>query len=331
MHRIVKGIMMRIRLGLFLSILLSCSLAIQGCHPTQTHEETVTLNASHYRTFPEVDAGGGDLCTSGTAPDRPGLNETIVGFFHRYSNDSDCYVNQIYEGALRFQIDAAPFNRRLIKSATLTMNVDRNDATPKRSSCIDKMGLTDIEWWALPDTGRIHTNDLQNLRTILPGSPQTIDVTNIVARWANGTLPNNGFIFIGQRPEMSDFSNDGMLTNETCESFYGNMTLTVTFFQFNNPTIHPAIEVHAVRTQTTTDITVDGRGFTPNGNVQIFADDVPGRMGSFPLGTSSVDANGNFQFFNRSSCTSQPDSVTIRALDDPSGDNARGLATVFCH
>src|SRR5207244_2875343 len=131
---------------------------------------------ANFRTFSEVDAGGADLCASGTAADKPGLNQIITGFFHRYNNDSGCYVNQIYEGALRFQIDAAPFNRRLVKTATLTMNVDTNRATPFRSSCIDKMGFTDIQWWTLPDTGRIHINDLQNLKTVPAVSPLTIDV-----------------------------------------------------------------------------------------------------------------------------------------------------------
>ncbi|HSW70489.1 MAG TPA: hypothetical protein VLH77_00730, partial [Gammaproteobacteria bacterium] len=303
---------------------------LQGCPPTQTHEETVTIKPSNFRTFSEVNAGGADLCTGGTAADIPGPNRIITGFFHRYNSDSGCYVNQIYEGALRFQIDAAPFNRRLIKSATLTMNIDRINATPARNSCIDKMGFTDLRWWALPDMGRIHINDLQNIQTIPHASPLTIDVTPIVTRWANGTADNNGFIFVGQRPEMSNFSNEGMLTNETCEAFYGNMSLTVTFFQFNNPAHTPSIAVHAVHTQTTTDITVEGTDFTPGGSVQIFADDVPGRMGSFPLGSTTADSQGKFQFFNRSLCTKQPDSATIRALDNASGDNARGFATVFC-
>jgi hypothetical protein len=310
-------------------IILSC-LAVQGCPPTQTHEETVTIKVVNVKTYPEVNTGGDDLCTSGTAPDQPGPNQIIVGFFHRYNSDNGCYVNQAYEGALRFQIDAAPFYRRLVKSATLTMNIDNINATPAKNSCITKMGMTDLPWWTLPNQGKIHVNDLQNPQSVPTGNPLTIDVTPIVTRWANGTLDNNGLIFIGQHPEMSDFSNDGMLTNETCEAFYGNMTLTVTFFQFNNPRLHPSISVHAVRTQTTTDITVDGTGFTPNGSVRIFADDLQNRTGSFPAGTITADSNGKFEFFNRSSCTRQPDSGTIRALDDTSGDNARSYLTVFC-
>ncbi len=312
----------------FLVLSLSC-LLLQGCPPTSTHEETVTIKPSYFKTYTEVDAGG-DLCTGGTAADRPGLAQIIVGFFHRYNNDSGCYVNQTYEGALRFQIDAAPFYRRLVKSAILTLNVDHINATPSKSSCIAKMGLTDIQWWALPDQGKIHINDLYNLQMIPGNNPLTIDITPIVTRWANGSLDNNGLIFIGQRPELSDFSNEGMLTNETCEAFYGNISLTVTFFQFDKPTVNPAISVHAVRTQTTTDVTVDGSGFTPNGNVSIFADDLQNRMGSYPLGRVSADANGKFEFFYRSSCTRQPDSGTIRALNDASGDNARGYLTVFC-
>lgn len=314
----------------FFMLAIYC-LVIQACTPTPTHEETVTIKPSVYKTYPEVDAGGGGLCTSGTAPDKPGLNQIIVGFFHRYNNDNGCYVNQIYEGALRFQIDAAPFYKRLVKSAILTMNVDANNATPARSSCTDKLAITDIQWWALPEQGRIHINDLQVIQTVQPSAPQTMDVTSIVARWANGSLDNNGFIFIGQRPEMSNFSNEGMLTNETCESLYGNMTLKVTFFQFDKPSTSPRIDVHAVRTQTTTDLTVDGSGFTPNGSIYLFADEVPGRMGSFPLGNVTADGNGKFKFFNRSSCARQPESATIRALDESSGNNARGFATVFCN
>jgi len=315
---------------LVMFLICSVTFLLTGCPPTQTHEETITIPPSNWNTLTDTDSGG-DLCRGGLQPDQPGPNQIITGFFHRYDNDSGCWVNQIYEGLLRFQIDAAPFYKRLIKTATLNLHTAQTNANPSRSTCINKLGLTDIQWWALPNTGRIHVSDLRNLQTISPAVDLKVDVTPIVQRWANGTDINNGFIFIGQRPELSDFSNDGMLTNETCESFYNSMSLTVTFFQFNNEPHHPSITVSAVRTQTTTDITVDGTDFTPNGSAQIFADGVPGRMGSFPLGNTSVDSNGKFQFFYRSLCTRQTDSATIRALDNPSGDNARSQASVFCN
>ena len=299
-----------------------------GCPPTQTHEETVTIYPSNWNTLTDTDSGG-DLCRGGLAPDTPGPGQMIVGFSHRYENNSGCWVNQVYEGLLRYQIDAAPFNRRFVTSATLTLNVDRVNANPAHNSCIDKLALTDVQWWALPNTTRIHIDQLRNIRQV-PSQSLTIDVTQEVLRWANGTEPNNGFIFIGQRPELSDFSNTGMLTNESCEAFYSNIALKVTFLQFTNPPHHRSISVSSVHTQTTSDITVDGTDFTPNATVSIFADNVPGRMGSFPLGTAPTDPNGKFHFFNRSLCTRQPDSVTIRALDESSGDNARGTATVFC-
>lgn len=255
-----------------------------------------------------------------------------MGFFHRYDNDNDCWLNQIYEGLLRFQIDAAPFNRRLIKTAMLKLHVANiKAANPPRSSCIDKIGITDIDWWALPRTSRISINDIRNLQVVPPAQNLSIDVTQAVQRWANGTEENNGFVLIGQRPEMSDFSNTGMLTNESCEAFYDEMQLTVTYFQFDKPAHRPSISVSSVRTQTTTDITVKGTDFTPNGTVKIFADDVPGRMGSYPLGTTTANSNGTFQYFYRSSCPGQTDSATIRALDYQSGDNARDRATVFCY
>src|SRR5690348_2631780 len=190
------------------------------------------------------------------------------------------------------------------------------------------MGLTDVQWWALPDIGRISTADLRGLRSIPVSTDIKVDVTQEVQHWANGTDVNNGFVFIGSHPEMSDFSNNGMLTNETCEGFYDNMTLTVTYFQFNNPVTHPSIDVHAVRTQTTTDVTVTGSGFTPNGSVELFADDLQNRTGSFPLGTVSANSQGQIQFFNRASCTRQPDSGNVRALDTVSGNNAKGYLTV---
>lgn len=304
------------------------TILLTSCSPTKTHEETVTIKPVQIQTLNEV-ASGGDLCRGGTAPAQPGPSEMIVGFFHRLDSE-DCWLNQIYQGLIRFQIDAAPFNKRLIKSATLSLNNAHAITNPPRSSCIDKMGLTDIQWWALPNTGRIHTSDLRNLRTILPSQPLNIDVTQEVLRWANGTEDNNGLVFIGQRPEMSDFSNTGMLTNESCEAFYNDITLTVTYFQFDNPPHHPSIDVHYVHTQTTSDITVNGTDFTPNSSVSIFADDVPGRNGSMPLGSANTDANGKFQFFNRELCVRQPNSATIRALDTASGDNARGYAAVFC-
>lgn len=311
-----------------IAVILVC-FALQGCPPTETHEETATIQPSFINTFSELGTEG-DLCRGGTALDKPGPGQIIVGFFHRYNNDDGCSVNQIYEGAVRFPIDASPFNHRLLKSATLTMSTDRIEANPSRSSCIDRMGLTGIDWWSLPRTERIHVNDLLNLRLITPSSPVSIDVTQEVQRWANGTEENNGFIFIGQRPEMSDFSDTGMLTNETCEAFYSNIQLKVTFFQFNNPAHHPAISVNSVRTQTTTDTTIDGTDFTPNGSVHLFADDIQGRMGSLAIGITSADGNGKFHYFYRSLCTGQTNSATIRALDNVSGDNARALATVFC-
>lgn len=320
---------MRIRSIALLILSGLIALGMQGCPPTQTHEETVTISPSHLNTLNET-AAGGDLCRGGTAPDNPEPGQIIVGFFHRFDNE-DCWVNQIYEGTVRFPIDASPFNRRLIKSATLKLHAAHGETNPSRSSCIDKIGITDIDWWSLPRTERIHINDLRNIRRVPPAQDLSIDVTQEVQRWANNTEVNNGFILIGQRPEMSDFSNTGMLTNETCEMFYDNIMLTVTFFQFNNPPHHPTISVNSVHTQTTTDITVTGNDFTPNGSVHLYADDIPGRMGSLPLGGTTAGANGKFSFFYRALCTSQPDSATIRALDDVSGDNARDRATVFCH
>ncbi|MDX1900796.1 MAG: hypothetical protein SFW66_02170 [Gammaproteobacteria bacterium] len=321
--------MMKIQSLLFVTTIIFLSLMLQGCPSTETHEETVTIHPSNWNTLTETSSGG-DVCRGGLQPDSPGANQIIVGFSHRLSDD-DCWVNQIYEGLLRFQIDAAPFNRRLVKSATLTSHAANTRANPARNSCINQVGMTDIDWWAQLNPSRIHLTDLRNLKSVQPAQDLSIDVTQIVSRWANGTEDNNGFVLIGQRPEMSDFSNTGMLTNETCESFYENMALTVTFFQFNTQAHHPSISVTAVHTQTSSDITVKGTDFTPNGTVHVFADDVPGRMGSFPLGSVTADGNGKFQFFNRALCTHQPDSVTIRTLDDSSGDNARGYAPVFCY
>lgn len=320
---------MKIRTLLCVIIGICTALGLQGCPPTPTHEESVTLHPVQLQTLNES-ADGGDVCRGGTGLDKPEPGQIIVGFFHRFSDD-DCWLNQIYEGLVRFQIDAAPFNRRLIKSATLTLHPAHGVTHPDRSSCIDKIGITDIEWWAVPRTERIHVGDIINLHNVSPPQTVTIDVTQEVQRWANGTAQNNGFVLIGSRPEMSDFSNTGMLTNESCEFFYDDIALNVTYFQFDNPSHHPAITVHAVHTQTTSDITVDGTDFTPNGAVNIFADDVQGRSGSFPLGNITADTNGKFQFFYRQLCTSQPNSATIRALDYQSGDNARGYASVFCN
>lgn len=300
-----------------------------GCPPTETHEETVTISVANIRTLNET-VTSDNLCRNGTAPDQPGFNQFITGFFHYYNNDDDCWTNQIYQGLIRFQIDAAAFYKRLIKSATLNLHVANVKANPAQFSCITRMGLTDVQWWALPDIGRIHTSDLRDLRSVPSGTDIKIDVTQEVQHWANDTDYNNGFVFIGSHPEMSDFSNTGMLTNETCEGFYDNMSLTVTFFQFNNPVTQPSIAVHAIRTQTTTDITVTGTGFTPNGTVAIFADDLPNHAGSFPLGNVIANGNGEIQFFNRSSCTRQPDSGNIRALDTISGNNVKSYLTVFC-
>lgn len=309
--------------------IFSIILFLCGCPPTETHEETVTIQVANIRTLSET-ATSDNLCRNGTASDQPGAKQFITGFFHYYNSDDDCWTNQIYQGLIRFQIDAAPFYKRLIKSATLNLHVANVKANVATTSCIAQMGLTDSEWWALPNMGRIHTSDLRNLRSVPIATDIKIDVTQEVQRWANDTDINNGFVFIGSRPEMSDFSNTGMLTNETCEGFYDNMTLTVTFFQFNKAVTHPSITVHAVHTQTTTDITVDGTGFTPNGAVDIFAENLQNRMGSLPLGNLTADGNGKFQFFNRSSCTRQPDSGNIRALDVTSGNNIKSYLTVFC-
>ena len=303
---------------------------IQGCEPVKTHEATVTIEASNFNTLSEK-ADGGGLCTGGTALDQPDPGQIIVGFFHRYNNDDDCWLNQIYEGVVLFPIDASPFNRRLIKSAILKLHTVSSKANPRRSSCVDKIGFTDIDWWSAPRTDRISINDISNLRVVSPTEELNIDVTTEVQRWANGNVDNNGFVLIGQRPEMSDFSNTGMLTNEACESFYDKISLTVTFFQFDNPAHRPKINVTSTRTQTTTDLTVEGTDFTPNNEVKLFAENIPGRMGSLSIGFINSDANGKFKFFYRALCTGQTNSATIRALDSSSGDNARGFASVFCN
>jgi hypothetical protein len=326
----VKGLTMKTRKLILIIDCILAAVCLQGCEPTPTHEETVTITPSQLNTLNET-ATEGDVCRGGTAPDNPGPGQIIVGFFHSLT-DNGCVVNQIYEGLVRFQIDAAPFNRRLIKSATLTMNSPQSVTHPPRSSCIDKIGITDISWWSQPGTGRLHVGDIRNLHSVfLPTQPVSIDVTQEVQRWANGTEQNNGFVLIGQRPEMSDFSDTGMLTNETCESFYGDIALNVTFYQFNKPVTSPSISVSAVHTQTTSDITVNGTGFTPLAPVHIFADGLQGRSGSYPMGNVTTDNNGKFQYFYRELCTKQPDSATVRALDDTSGNNARGYASVFCY
>src|SRR5579872_31409 len=96
-------------------------LFLCGCPPTKTHEETATIPVANIRTLNET-ATSDNLCRNGTAPDQPGPSQFITGFFHYYNNDDDCWTNQIYQGLIRFQIDAAPFYKRLIKTATLNLH-----------------------------------------------------------------------------------------------------------------------------------------------------------------------------------------------------------------
>jgi hypothetical protein len=231
------------KLMVFLAIcgILTIVLAVNSCNPkgcTMT-EKTVVIQPVHLLSMYDTQDNLPWFCTSnaGTGPDTVAPTEVIVGYFHEYFSGWPCSesINQIYQGAVWFPV-VETIGKKLVKSATLNFSISHASISANAGgpSCATSLCRDDEDsWW---NRGRKGLTSYSECITPIPparGGNFSIDVSTAVQDWVYGRATNNGFVLVGPLTSFDQFSDDGMLTLQQCETWYSNFTLTVTFYETN--------------------------------------------------------------------------------------------------
>lgn len=151
-----------------------------------------------------------------------------VGHRHVYHHGTDpcnCwrYVDCVYRGGVAFDMDQ--FSGKSIVGATLKWD--------EKGVCATRLFAPSAPWgnFALVSTEEIVTNWDENT----PAGPGEIDVSEDVRAWVNGTLPNRGFLFIGDHhgfPHKSWIESDAEIGPPAfleCISAVGGISLEVLY------------------------------------------------------------------------------------------------------
>jgi hypothetical protein len=209
-------------------------LTVNSCNPsgcTMT-EKTVVIQPVHLLSMYDTQDNKPWFCTSlaGTGPSPVGPTEVIVGYFHEYFSGWPCSesINQIYQGAVWFPV-AETIGKKLVKSATLKFSISRFSSNAGGPSCATSLCRDDEDsWW---NRGR---KGLTSYSECTPISGRLeINVSTAVQDWVYGRAANNGFVLTGPLTSFDQFSDEGMLTNQQCLTWYDNFSLTVTYYETN--------------------------------------------------------------------------------------------------
>ncbi len=163
----------------------------------------------------------------------------LVGYVNSWDPGTDpfpCYekIDHAYRSAVKF--DLAPLAGKKLWKAVLTFTTTKSWAavgTP--ATCATEMMYGIGDWTGAKDlipgdsyqvfpTGA-HVNVSNPSVHIVNSTTFSIDVTDAVRAWLDGSRPNWGFVFRGAR---EDYAKD----NDVCTSLYGNVALGVDYFNY---------------------------------------------------------------------------------------------------
>ena len=157
----------------------------------------------------------------------------IIGFEH--FSDGERTHNHIYRGAVKFNLgllnEPPP---KTITKAILNYTVETGSTKSDGgfiTSCATKLLFANSDWHGIPEVDIEKADDTIS-GTIIPGDLPTavigtkvsVDVTAIVKDWVAGKVPNNGFVFAGDKEDKGIISD-----NEKCWTILGGFSLKVDY------------------------------------------------------------------------------------------------------
>lgn len=221
------------RLWIFLAFVLlpflgGCQSSLVG--PTK-------LGSSSHVEF--QDAGKGGLTGEATvALLKQGIIGVVVGWEHSFQTgggSKEKIYNRIYRGGVKFDMDvlSGP-TAKTVTRATLNyaiQNGARSSGKGSPTSCATKLLLATEDWHGIPEmdvtkapdtiAGDLYKDGLPE-RPI--GSVISIDVTDVVKAWVDGTKTNYGFVFAASTEEKGLIKD-----NEKCWTVLDGFSLRVNY------------------------------------------------------------------------------------------------------
>ncbi len=169
----------------------------------------------------------GIFCPFGEGPLASAPFTVIVGYSHRVTETFFCdkASDHIYQGAVWFPVRETLKNK-FVQKAVLKFSLFEGNVSCLRKICQTEYGT----WINDPDNRAAPVIEcLTNLTR--QGNDYTINVTDMVRYWAQGSVENNGFILVGPKENFKSFSFRGMLKVEECLAKLRDFLLVVTYVE----------------------------------------------------------------------------------------------------
>ena len=209
-----------------ISCLLFFSISLVACDKKLVTDTLAPSARSTSEIVAADDNSGAPYCgvnTKGANPRVPAPNEVLVGYSRWYDSGTEPFPcwrwgSAVYRGAFRF--DLSKYMGKKIVSAVLTLQLGQaqyvsGSVASNEGVWARTLGLGTSNWWEKPNP---NIGDLFPFKPI-PGMPDlpyglsppaqsefpvkysnntyTIEVSNVVRDWLDGTEPNSGFILVG--------------------------------------------------------------------------------------------------------------------------------------
>lgn len=169
---------------------------------------------------------------------KQGILGVVVGWEHSYKTDEATHeqiYNRIYRGGVKFDLSTLiPPSGKTIGKATLNYAIQegaKSSETGTPTSCATKLLLATEDWHGIPEMDVTKAPDTfagEPYKDGLPekpvGSFVSLDVTDAVKAWVDGTRANHGFVFAGSTEDKGLFKN-----NDKCWSLLSGFTLRVKY------------------------------------------------------------------------------------------------------
>jgi len=154
----------------------------------------------------------------GVQPDAEGDSPIAIGLYHHYYETSlhiiglntgvgkcEERLNCIYRGLIWFDLAQLPSKKVVSAKLKYNRSLDvHSDATKWTADqdCIVNIGILESEWGGF-DLPADFMGDLS-----ANGAAEGIQVGNMVRKWIDGSVPNNGFLLIGPKEGVKKNDND---------------------------------------------------------------------------------------------------------------------------
>ncbi|MDD5558539.1 DNRLRE domain-containing protein [Candidatus Methylomirabilis sp.] len=169
---------------------------------------------------------------------KQGIVGVVVGWEHSFKTGVDSkelIYNRIYRGAVKFDVDLLSKSQgKTVTKATFNYAIKdgaRSSSKGSPASCVTKLLLATEDWHGIPEmdvakapdtiAGDLYKDGLPEKPV---GSVISVDVTDAVQAWVDGTKTNHGFVFAASKEEK------GLIKDsEKCWTLLDGFSLRVNF------------------------------------------------------------------------------------------------------